>query len=52
MQLKFGNMTKQGRFTIVTVCNAKYYGSGYQIAPHALMDDGQFEIYVVEKMSN
>lgn len=50
LELKFGELSKKGSFTIATVCNAQFYGSGFRIAPHALIDDGQFEIYVAEKM--
>ena len=32
-------------------CNGQYYGGGFRIAPHAILDDGMFDIYVVEKMS-
>lgn len=50
LKFRFGELSKEGSFTIVTVCNARYYGSGFQIAPHAMIDDGQLEIYTVEKM--
>lgn len=46
----FGEQSKKGEYTIVTVCNGQYYGGGHRIAPHALIDDGYFEIYMVDKM--
>lgn len=37
--------------TILTVCNAKYYGGGFKIAPNAILNDGLFDIYEVEKLN-
>lgn len=30
--------------------NGQYYGGGFRIAPHALLEDGMFDIYFVEKL--
>lgn len=30
--------------TILTICNAKYYGGGFKIAPNAQLSDGKFDI--------
>lgn len=35
----------------VALANSRQYGSGAQIAPHALLDDGMMEIVVVEPQS-
>ncbi len=51
LQIKFGDYSKRGKFTVVTVCNGRYYGCGRKIAPHAFIDDSQFEIYIVDKTS-
>lgn len=40
-----------GIFTIVTICNGCYYGGGFYIAPNAKINDNQFDIYFVEKIS-
>lgn len=37
--------------TILAICNGKYYGGGFQIAPNASYDDGLFDIYLVDKLS-
>lgn len=37
--------------TILTICNAKYYGSGFNIAPKAILDDGMFDIIDVESLN-
>lgn len=50
LNIKFGQEEKQSEYTIVTICNGQFYGGGYRIAPHAMLDDGFFEIYLVDKM--
>ena len=37
--------------TILTVCNAKYYGGGFNIAPHAKLNDGMFDIIDVKSLN-
>lgn len=37
--------------TILTICNACYYGGGFHIAPEANINDGLFDIYEVGKLS-
>lgn len=37
--------------TILTVCNAKYYGGGFKIAPHAKLNDGMFDIIDVKSLN-
>jgi YegS/Rv2252/BmrU family lipid kinase len=37
--------------TILAVCNGRYYGGGFQIAPNASFNDGFFDIYLVDKLS-
>jgi len=44
-------MNKTGFFTIIAVCNGRYYGSGYPIAPKADFKDNLFDIYFVKKSS-
>ncbi len=34
--------------TILAICNGKYYGGGFAIAPNAKYDDGQFDIYLAD----
>ena len=34
--------------TLIAVCNGRYYGGKYGIAPNALIDDGLFDIYVAD----
>ena len=37
-------------YTTVVVCNGKYYGGGYKIGPHANVNDGLVDVYLVEKL--
>lgn len=37
--------------TIFTVCNGKFYGGGFPIAPHAKIDDGMFDVYMADSLT-
>ncbi len=39
--------TIEGRMNSVVVCNAKYFGGGMHIAPHADWTDGQFDVILL-----
>lgn len=41
---------RSGKCTILTVCNGRVYGGGYKIAPEALLNDGYFDVYFVDKI--
>jgi lipid kinase, YegS/Rv2252/BmrU family len=41
---------KEGKYTIIAICNGKYYGGGYKIGPNAKIDDGLFDIYLADAM--
>ena len=43
--------TEKRKFTILSICNARYYGGGYPIAPRADIQDGYFDIYYADKLS-
>ena len=51
LKFEFNLKEQEGNFTIVTVCNGRYYGGGYNIAPTAKIDDHLFDVYFVKKMS-
>ncbi len=44
--------TYQGETLInnVVVANGQYFGGGMQVAPHAILDDGWFDILIIEHM--
>lgn len=40
-----------GRYTLICVCNGRFYGGGYQPVPEAEPDDGRLEVLLVDKVS-
>lgn len=39
------------KYTIIAICNGRYYGGGFQIAPLASFDDDLFDVYFAKKVS-
>lgn len=39
------------KFTMICVCNGRYYGGGFNPVPHADPADGQLEVLLVKKVS-
>lgn len=48
--LTINKMVTESDYTIVAICNGKYYGGGYKIGPEAKINDGLFDIYLADKM--
>ena len=40
-----------GRFTLICVCNGRFYGGGYQPIPEARPDDRRLDVLLVKKVS-
>ena len=38
-----------GRFTLICVCNGRYYGGGYEPVPEARPNDGKLEVLLVKR---
>lgn len=51
VEFTIDNVKSKDRCTILTVCNGMMYGGGYKIAPEALLTDGYFDVYLVDKIS-
>ena len=49
LKLKIDTNVYAGDYIIAAICNGKYYGGGFKIAPVASFDDNQFDIYLVSK---
>lgn len=49
LKLKIDKNFYAGDYIIAAICNGKYYGGGFKIAPVASFDDNQFDIYLVSK---
>ena len=43
--------TIDDRFTLICVCNGRFYGGGYEPVPQARPDDGKLEVLLVKKVS-
>lgn len=37
--------------TILTICNGKYYGGGFKIAPNSKLNDGMFDVFDVKSLN-
>lgn len=46
-----GGQPEQGRYSLVCVCNGRYYGGGYNPIPEAEPDDGYMDCLIVKKVS-
>ena len=49
--VEFNGDTIDDRFTLICVCNGRYYGGGYCPVPEAMPDDGKLEVLLVKKVS-
>jgi diacylglycerol kinase (ATP) len=47
VKVTIDDRTIEGRMNSVIVCNAKYFGGGMHIAPHADWADGQFDVILL-----
>ena len=51
LTLKVDGQPVRGRMNAVVVSNGKYFGGGMMVAPHALLDDGQFDVITIGDMN-
>ena len=49
--VEIDGQTIDGRFTLICVCNGRFYGGGYEPVPQARPDDGKLEVLLVNKVS-
>ena len=51
-QIHFKSQEKDeiGNFTILSICNGRYYGGGYNISPKASLEDNYFDVYYINKL--
>lgn len=51
-QIRFKSQEKdeKGNFTILSICNGRYYGGGYNISPKASLEDNYFDVYYINKL--
>ena len=51
MRVSSGDFTGEGEYSLVCVCNGRFYGGGFNPSPDARPDDGELDIYIVKKVS-
>ncbi len=51
LEIEYNKKTYNSENLIIAVCNGKYYGGGYPIAPLASFDDNYFDVYFAGKIS-
>lgn len=51
-QIHFKSQEKdeKGNFTILSICNGRHYGGGYNISPKASLEDNYFDVYYINKL--
>lgn len=50
LKIEYKNQKYESKYLIVAICNGKYYGGGYKIAPLASFDDNYFDVYFADKV--
>lgn len=50
-ELKIDDKKLDGKYTIIAICNGKYYGGGFKIAPLSSFDDHYFDVYVADNLN-
>ena len=51
MRISAGDYHADGEFSLVCVCNGRFYGGGFNPSPDARPDDGELDMYIVKKVS-
>ena len=39
------------KYTLIAICNGRFYGGGFKIAPEAIINDGEFDVYQADEIS-
>ena len=51
MRIRSGDFSGDGEYTLVCVCNGRYYGGGFNPSPDARPDDGELDMFIVKKVN-
>lgn len=51
LKIEVNDRTIEKDVTTVVVANSNYYGGGYRVAPNSVINDGQMEVYIVDKLN-
>lgn len=50
-KIEVDNKIYNGKYTLLAICNGRYYGGGFKIAPLASFDDDHFDVYLAKNMN-
>lgn len=50
-EIEIDNKKYNGKKTLIAICNGRYYGGGFKIAPLASFDDDHFDVYLAKDMN-
>ena len=50
-RLELDGQELDGRFSMICVCNGRFYGGGFQPVPEAMPDDGKLEVLLTKAVS-
>ena len=51
MRIRSGDYSGDGDFTLVCVCNGRFYGGGFNPSLDARLDDGELDIFIARKVN-
>lgn len=51
MKIEVDGQTIEKEFTTVVAANNRYYGGGYRVSPHSIIDDGTMEIIYADRLN-
>lgn len=51
VEIRIDDFIWSGRIMMVVISNGPYYGGGMKIAPDALMNDGSFDVCIIQEVS-
>lgn len=51
LELEIDNKKYKGKYVLLAICNGRYYGDGFKIAPLASFDDDHFDVYLAKDMT-
>lgn len=51
IEIQVDDFSWHGRIMMVAIANGQFYGGGMKIAPNALVNDGRFDVCIIEEVS-
>ena len=51
LEIEVNGKIYKGEYTLIAICNGKYYGGGLEICPSACIDDGRITVCIIKAMT-